>query len=318
MSTPLVILCPGQGAQALGMARAWVDSSAESRAVFDEADAVLGDRLGARLSTICFEGPADRLNQTDVSQPAIYTASIACWRGMLSRMAMSPADVPLAATLGLSLGEYTALCVAGALSFADGLELVTLRGRAMQDAAMANPGSMVALIGADETQAQTVCDKATWQAGEPIVCANFNAPGQIVISGGKKACEASTVIATEMGLRATPLVVAGAFHSPLMQPAADRLAEALAKTKINEPRCPVVANVTARPHIAENGLGFADSVRARLSEQLTSSVRWSQSCAWAGTNIKGEYHELAPGRTLAGLMRRIDKLIKVTSNEEPG
>lgn len=318
MSTPLVILCPGQGAQALGMARAWVDASAESRAVFDEADRVLGDRLGARLSTICFEGPADRLNQTDVSQPAIYTASIACWRGMLARKGLTASDAPLAATLGLSLGEYTALCVAGALSFADGLELVTLRGRAMQDAATANPGSMVALIGADEAQAQTVCDKAAWQTGEPIVCANFNAPGQIVISGGKKACEASTAIAGEMGLRATALVVAGAFHSPLMQPAADRLGEALAKTKINEPRCPVVANVTARPHTAADGLNFADSVRKRLSEQLTSSVRWSQSCEWAGANIKGEYHELAPGRTLAGLMRRIDKLIKVTSNEEPG
>jgi len=318
MSTPMVILCPGQGAQALGMSRAWADTCAESKAVFDEADAILGDRLGTRLSTICFDGPADRLNQTDVSQPAIYTASIACWRGMLTRRGMTAGDAPLAATLGLSLGEYTALCVAGAIDFAAGLELVTLRGRAMQDAAVANPGSMVAIIGADETQAQAVCDKAAWQTGEPIVCANFNAPGQIVISGGKKACEASAAIAAEMNLRATPLVVAGAFHSPLMKPAADRLAEALARTTIKEPRCTVVSNVTARTHAAGDGLSFADSVRKRLFEQLTSSVRWSQSCEWAAANAKGEYHELAPGRTLAGLMRRIDKLIKVNSNEEPG
>lgn len=309
MSNPLVILCPGQGAQALGMAKPWVDASPEARDVFARADKLLGNRLGAPLSTLCFEGPAERLNQTDVSQPAIYTAGYAAWKGLLARWSFGNGETPLAATAGLSLGEYTALAVAGAISFEQGLELVTLRGRAMQDAAEASPGGMVALIGADEEQAAQVCDKA--RGGDVLVCANFNAPGQIVLSGHKVACDRAATVAGDMGLRATPLVVAGAFHSPLMQPAADRLSQALAKAAIRVPRAPVISNVTARAHDSES------SIRTRLVEQLTSPVRWSQSCQWLATNVKAEFHELAPGKTLAGLMRRIDKNVKVITHDEP-
>ena len=314
MSNPVVILCPGQGAQVVGMGKAWHDESPEARAVFQAADRQLGSRLGSPLSELCFSGPADRLNKTDVSQPAIFVASIACWKGLLAKWQFGNGEIPIAAAAGLSLGEYSALVVAGAVSFEEGLELVTLRGRAMQDAAEASPGGMVALIGADEAQALAVCDKA--RGGDILVCANFNAPGQIVLSGHKVACDRAATVAGDMGLRATPLVVAGAFHSPLMQPAADRLSQAQAKAAIRVPRAPVISNVTARAHESEA------SIRTRLVDQLTSPVRWSQSCQWLGStmvgaNVKAEFHELAPGKTLAGLFRRIDKGVKVEAHDEP-
>jgi [acyl-carrier-protein] S-malonyltransferase len=249
-----IILGPGQGAQVVGMGKSWYQASAEARAVFDQADQVLGDRLGAPLAKLCFEGPAERLNQTDVSQPAIYVTSVACWRGLLARTWEAGAEkgveeAGVIATAGLSLGEYTALHIAGAFGFEEGLELVVLRGRAMQDAAEATASGMVALIGADEAQAQAVCDEA--RGGDVLVCANFNAPGQVVISGSKGACERAVQAATAKGLRATALPVAGAFHSPLMAPAAARLGTALASTTIHPPRFPVMSNVTGRPHQAE-------------------------------------------------------------------
>lgn len=312
MSTPLVILCPGQGAQAVGMGKAFAEKSADAKAVFDQADRILGDSLGMPLSRLCFEGPADRLNKTDASQPAIFATSMACYAALKAQWGFGNGEAPIEAAAGLSLGEYTALTIAGAMSFEDGLKLVTLRGRAMQDAAEASEGGMVALIGADEAQAQKICDTA--RGNDVLVCANFNAPGQIVLSGSKAACDRAGPIATEMGLRATALVVAGAFHSPLMQPAADRLAKALSEVEIRAPRCPVYANVTAAPHA-----NSAQSIRERLVEQLTSPVRWAQSCAAIASSLAGkaEFHELAPGRTLAGLYRRIDKNVKVAGHDEP-
>lgn len=312
MSTPLVILCPGQGAQAVGMGKVFAEKSQDAKAVFDHADRILGGALGASLSTLCFEGPADRLNKTDASQPAIFATSIACYAALKAQWNYGNGEAPIAAAAGLSLGEYTALTISGAMTFEDGLKLVALRGRAMQDAAEASQGGMVALIGADENQAQQICDKA--RGSDVLVCANFNAPGQIVLSGSKSACDRAGPIASEMGLRATPLVVAGAFHSPLMQPAAERLAKALSEVQIRAPRCPVYANVTAQPHASDPA-----SIRDRLVEQLTSPVRWSQSCAAIASTLAGkaEFHELAPGRTLAGLYRRIDKNVKVIAHEEP-
>ncbi len=319
--TPKILLCPGQGAQAVGMAKAWYDASPESRAVFAVAEKLLGDQLGAPLTELCFSGPAERLNQTDVSQPALYVAGVASLVGLCAQMGVAPAELPLAAAAGLSLGEYTALHVAGALTFADGLELVTLRGRAMQDAATAVPSGMVALIGADEAQAAAVCEEA--RGGEVLVPANFNAPGQIVISGSKGACDRAVEVAGKMGLRATALAVAGAFHSPIMAPAADRLREALASTPLKAPRCPVVSNVTALPHAAADGVTMEASIRDRLVEQLTSPVRWAESCVYLGRTFGeggeqggAEFHELAPGKTLAGLMRRIDRSIKVTTHDD--
>jgi len=329
--TPKFILCPGQGAQTVGMGKAWFDASPEARAVFHAADKALGDRLGGRLSEMCFGGPAERLNQTDVSQPAIYAASVACWRGLLAVWGTKGANggaiagANVLATAGLSLGEYTALHLAGAFSFEDGLELVALRGRAMQDAADAlrladgTPGSgMVALIGADEAQAQQLCNQV--RGSDVLVPANFNAPGQIVISGSIAACRRAAEAAGAMGLRATALAVAGAFHSPLMQPAADTLASALKGTKIQPPICPVASNVTGGVHGVDGelgGLSVADSIRRRLVEQLTMPVRWAQNCEFVTTTYPAEAHELAPGKTLAGLMRRINKAVKVETHDEP-
>lgn len=318
------MLCPGQGAQAVGMGKAWFDASPEARAVFQEADRILGDRLGAPLSSLCFSGPVERLNQTDVSQPAIYVCSVACWRALLAQWGRGPREAGLAATAGLSLGEYTALHLAGVFDFASGLELVALRGRAMQDAADAikapdgSPGSgMVALIGATEEQALEVCDKA--RQADVLVAANFNAPGQVVISGSIEACRRAAEVAGQMGLRAAPLPVAGAFHSPLMEPAAARLAAALANTPMTPPACPVASNVTGRVHETDpdGGRTIEEMIRLRLVEQLTMPVRWDEGCRWLAANVRGAWHELAPGRTLMGLMRRIDKAIKVETHDEP-
>lgn len=333
-TTPKVLLLPGQGAQFVGMGKAWFDASAEAREVFTQADAALAGQLpgGAKLSELCFNGPAELLNRTDVSQPAIYTTSVACWRGMLAQMGVgqnaSVIEAGVIATAGLSLGEYTALHVAGAFNFVDGLALVALRGRAMQDAAEASSGGMVALIGADEAQAKQVCAEALagGTPGEVLVCANFNAPGQIVISGSKAACERAAAAdgpAGKLGLRATALQVAGAFHSPLMAPAAERLKAALEQTKIETPRCTVMANVTGLPHEVTGGAGgtgglSAAGIREKLFQQLTAPVRWAEGCAWLAKNhASAEYHEAAPGKTLMGLMRRIEKSIKVITHDEP-
>jgi [acyl-carrier-protein] S-malonyltransferase len=306
MTTDTILLCPGQGAQTVGMGQAWARSSPAAGAVFEEADALLGNRLDTPLSRLCFEGPAEALNRTDISQPAIYTCSVACFQALSGQGDLAPT-----AAAGLSLGEYTALCLAGAFTFADGLRLVALRGRAMQDAAEATPSTMVALIGADEAKANALCDAA--RESEILVAANFNAPGQVVISGSLAACERAEALAPEHGLRATRLQVAGAFHSPLMQPAADRLAEALANTPIATPRCPVMSNVTGQPHDAD-----PDSIRRRLVEQLTHPVRWAANCEHLAANhAAAAWHELAPGKSLSGMMRRIDKSIKITTHDTP-
>ncbi len=299
------------------MGKAWYDASPEARKIFEQADRALGDRLGAKLTDLCFNGPADSLNRTDVSQPAIYTASVASWRGLLAAWGLGDGESLPIAVAGLSLGEYTALHIAGAFSFLDGLELVTLRGRAMQDAAGTSPSGMLALIGADEPQALAVCDAA--RGSDMLVAANFNAPGQVVISGSKAAIDRAVAVATDKGLRSAVLPVAGAFHSPLMAPAAQRLAQALSKAAIEAPRCPVISNVTAQPHAPTAGRTIVDSIRQRLVEQLTSPVRWEQSCRTLISMASGgaEYHELAPGATLAGLMRRIDKPTKVMSHDKP-
>lgn len=303
----VVILCPGQGAQAVGMGSAWAHACPAAKAVFDEADEVLGDSLGESLSTICFSGPPDRLNQTDVSQPAIYTCSVASYRGLVER----EGDMVVMAAAGLSLGEYTALHLAGVFGFADGLRLVARRGRVMQEACEASQSGMVALVGADEHQAEEVCKRGS--GGQVLVSANFNAPGQVVLSGHVEACQRAVSIASEMGLRATILKVAGAFHSPLMQSAADKMAEALAGIAFNPPEFPIWSNVTAEPHDAEN----LEHIKHKLVKQIVSPVKWAQSCSRLVTEEKHEYHELAPGSVLRGLMRRIDRNVKVSSHDGP-
>lgn len=289
------------------MGKAWYESSDAARATFDEADSLLGEALGGPLSRICFDGPADRVNRTDVAQPALYVCSVASYRALEGRD--GPFDATCAA--GLSLGEYTALHLAGAFDFAAGLMLVATRGRLMQAAAESTDSGMVALIGADEEQARSVCDEAA--EGEVLVCANFNAPGQIVLSGAGGACRRAVVRAAAAGLRAAPLSVAGAFHSPLMQPAADGMAAALAGADIGPPRIPVWSNVTARPHDAKN----TELLRRRLVEQIVSPVQWAKTCQGLSAGDTMEFHELAPGSVLKGLMRRIDRTSKVTSHDQP-
>lgn len=306
MTQPIILLCPGQGAQAVGMGRKWAEASPSAAAVFRRADEVVGGRMpeGRSLSNICFIGPDSVLNRTDVAQPALYVAGVASARALFGD------DFVPTAAAGLSLGEYTALHLAGAFSFEEGLELVMLRGRAMQDAAEATPSGMVALIGAEPEQARLVCKQAS--QGQVLVPANFNAPGQIVISGSSDACDRAMAAVEALGLKASKLAVAGAFHSPIMAPAADRLKQALAKASISPPRCPVLSNVSAMPHDPD-----PDSIRARLVEQLTHAVLWSDCCRRLAEHASGEFHELAPGKVLAGLFRRIDRTVKVTSHDEP-
>lgn len=324
-ASSMILLCPGQGAQRVGMGKAWFDASPEAARTFAAADQHLAQprfeksMQGRLLSEICFAGPEETVNRTDIAQPAIFVSSVACWHAMVAR-GVDPSRV--VATAGLSLGEYTALHLAGALSFTDALTLVALRGRAMQDAAEASKGSMVALIGADDEQAQRVCDDtlSAMGAGEVLVPANYNAPGQIVLSGSVGACAKAVEVGSAMGLRATALTVAGAFHSPLMRPAADRLAAALEDVEVRTPSKVVVSNVTGVPHGTgpDEGRDVPGAIRARLVEQLMAPVKWSQSCAWMIANLRGEHHELAPGKVLSGLMRRIDRAVKVTTHDEPG
>ncbi len=296
------------------MGKSWVDAHPASAQTFAAADEVVDLGGLGRLSNICFDGPADTLNRTDVSQPALFTAAVASYQGLLDRWG----GAEVVATLGLSLGEYTALHLAGAFGFKDGLRLVATRGRLMQEAAEASHGGMVALVGADETQAVELCDEA--RGSDVLVPANFNAPGQIVVSGSAAACDRAVEVAGKMGLRASRLQVAGAFHSPLMAPAAEGMAKALAEVEIEPLNTVVYSNVTGEPHDPGN----PELLKTRLIEQLTSPVRWSHDCAAlaaaladAAEEDRPEVHELAPGKVLKGLFRRIDKTVEVISHDQP-
>ncbi|MAT81649.1 MAG: [acyl-carrier-protein] S-malonyltransferase [Phycisphaerae bacterium] len=305
------ILCPGQGAQAVGMGKAWQTSNAAAADILSEADRILSDTLTKPLTESCFDGPVDWINRTDISQPAILACSVACWHGLRE----SNGDLQAGVTAGLSLGEYTALHIAGVMSFEDALRTVAARGRLMQEAAEASRGGMVALMGADdEAQASHFCETVLegLPSEEILVPANFNAPGQIVLSGSLGACEAAVEAAAESGYRAKALPVAGAFHSPLMQPAADRMAEVLDRINLNAPQVPVWSNVTAQPH--ENDV---ETIKQRLVEQITSPVRWSQSLVDMIEQGCGDFHELAPGKVLKGLMKRVDRKLEVQNHDSP-
>jgi [acyl-carrier-protein] S-malonyltransferase len=300
--TPLIVLCPGQGAQHMGMGRAWAEQSEAARQVFQQADDVLDFGLSRR----CFEGPEDQVHRTDIAQAAIYTTSVACWRGLVERGAVGPIET----TAGLSLGEYTALHLAGALSFADGLKLVWQRGRFMQEAAEASPSGMIALVGADEAQSNRLCESA--REGEVLVPANFNCPGQVVISGSAAACDRAMAVADQMGLRATRLTVAGAFHSPLMKSAAQQMAAALDQVEWTLPAVPVLSNVTGEPHPND-----IDAIKRHLVDQITHPVRFESNLRWLIDHASGRMIELAPGKVISGLVRRIDRKIKVENCAEP-
>ncbi len=295
-----VFLFPGQGAQQVGMLSDLAEASSAAREVFESADA----QLGFALSDLCFNGPAERLDATDISQPAMFVSSAAALAAM--REALGD-GAPVADTMaGLSLGEYTALYAGGAMDFEVALDLVAQRGRLMQAAAEAVSSGMVSIIGLDEDKVRQLCEAAA--EGEVLTPANFNCPGQIVISGSAGACERAVKLAEGFGaVKAIGLKVAGAFHSSLMQPAADGLAEVLAGVEIRPPECTVIANVDAQPHTD------GESIKQKLIAQVTSPVRWAESMGHVLAAGAEELYEIGPGRVLAGLMRRIDRTKRVHS-----
>lgn len=299
MSTAL--LFPGQGSQRVGMGRALADASAAARAAFAEAD----EALGFAISTLCFEGPEDRLMLTQYTQPAILTTSIAVLRALEDE-----AGLRFDAVAGHSLGEISALVAAGGLTLADAVRLVHLRGKAMQEAVPAGQGAMAAIMGMKPAALTLLCEQAA--QGETCAPANLNGGGQVVISGHAGAVERAVALAKEQGIRrATLLKVSAPFHCALMQPAADRLAEALEDVHIGTLRVPVVANVDAVPN--------QDPARVKdlLVKQVTAPVRWEESVeTLAGMGITRAV-ELGAGSVLRGLVRRIRKEIDVVSISEP-
>ena len=301
MPSNTFILCPGQGAQVVGMCRDFDAESPMARSVLDVAVGVLGFDVRA----VMFDGPEERLNQTDVSQPAIFACSVAAYRAGEEAGLIDPSQV--SAYAGLSLGEYTALHLAGVFTFEDGLRLVQARGAYMQAAAVAVPSGMVALLGADGAAVDKLCADAA--QGEPLVPANYNAPGQIVVSGTKAACDRVLKAAESAGLKATALKVAGAFHSPLMQPAADHMKTELDRATFSDPRTTVYSNVTAAPHEG------SASIKQRLVEQIVSPVKWEQTmqALIAAGGDAPRFVELAPNRHLAGLAKRINRRLPVES-----
>ncbi len=287
------VIFPGQGAQFVGMGAPFVEKSAAARDLYRKAD----DVLGYQLSKIILEGPEEELTLTRHCQPAIYLASTAMLAAFEEAGRFDPSGCR--ATAGLSLGEYTALHFAGALSFEDGLKLVAKRGALMQDASDAAPSGMISLLGADQALAEKVARAA---AGDDVLSvANILSPKQVVLSGSRAACERVPQIAKSMGVRrALPLKVAGAFHSALMQPAADALKEALAKVDLRPARIPVYVNAEARP------LTEPAALRAALERQIVEPVLWLESMRRMREDGVDRFLEPGPGRVLTGLLRKID------------
>lgn len=300
--TKTALLFPGQGAQYVGMGKDLAEKYPEARAAFDKAD----ELLGFGLSKICFEGPEEELNRTDVSQPAILTHSWAVVAALQvtdkGRAVLEDAQV----TAGLSLGEYSALAAAGAVSWEDAVKLVRARGKYMQEACDAKPSTMASIVGLDDDKLAEAIKPA--QDKGVVVLANFNAPGQVAISGEVEAVEEAMKLAKNAGAKLTvPLAVAGAFHSPLMQPAEERLAAKIEATNFQAPRIGVTANVDAEEHLDPSTL------KANLVRQLTSPVRWASSMQKLVGLEYDTFIELGPGNVLAGLLKRVARSATRTS-----
>jgi [acyl-carrier-protein] S-malonyltransferase len=296
----IAFLFPGQGAQSVGMGAALAEKLPAARELFDRANSI----LGFDLARMCFEGPAEELDSTVYSQPALFVTSLAAVEAL---RAESP-DVVLSceAAAGLSLGEYAALVFAGVLDFEDGLRLVQLRGAAMQDAADAVPSGMVSILGLERVQVQAVVDQA--RGNDVLEIANLLCPGNIVISGSNAACERAAEMAEKAGaMKAVPLAVAGAFHTKIMEPAVARLSAGLAKVKMHDPKIPVVSNVDAEPH------ANPEEIRALLVKQVVNPVRWEDSLRYLLAQGFDQFYEVGPGRVLRGLLRRIDRKVPCQS-----
>ena len=303
MAEKVGYIFPGQGAQEIGMGQDVYQAYDCAREVFEQAS----DLSGIDLAEVCFKGPADRLNATDVSQVAMLTTSMALLRAGEESGAL--AGDGIAATGGLSLGEYTALCVAGVLEFDEAVKLVQKRGQYMQAASEANPGTMVVLRGADEQTVEDLCRQAG--NGEVLWPANYNCPGQIVASGTKAACGRLAELAQQQQIASIELRVAGAFHSKLMSPARERLAEALAEVNLKEPQIPVACNVSGRYY------RNSEEVRQMLARQVDNPIRWQECMETMIADGIEQYYEIGPGKVLAGLGRRISRKVKVKSINDP-
>lgn len=291
----IAVLFPGQGAQSVGMGRAAFEGSTAVRELFDRAKAV----LGYDLASICFDGPAERLETTVISQPALYVCGLA---GIELLRTQNP-DVlqSCEAAAGLSLGEFTALAFAGVFDFETGLKLVQRRGEAMQAAADLSPSGMASILGLELAQVESLCRDAR-KPGEVLEVANLLCPGNIVISGSKEACQRAVELAPQAGaMKAIPLAVAGAFHTELMQPAVAKLAEALDAATFTSPRIPVISNVDAQSH------DRPEEIRQLLLRQIVSPVRWEESIRELMRRGIDSFWEVGPGRVLRGLMKRIDR-----------
>lgn len=299
----IAYIFPGQGSQKVGMGKALYDEYEVARDTFKEAN----EALGFDIAKLCFEGPEEELNRTENTQPAILATSIAALRVLDKEKKIEPSFVA-----GHSLGEYTALVCAGVLDFGDALRLVRLRGQFMQDAVPEGTGAMAAVLGFDSSKIAAVCEEAS-QGDEVVVPANINSPIQVVISGSKAAVERAGVLAKAAGAkRIVPLSVSVPSHSPLMQPAADRLAEELKKVKFNDFKAPLVSNVEAAP------VNAPKSVPDLLTRQLTNPVRWVEVIRGlkeeAGVQV---VVEIGPGKVLSRLINGIDGQLVVINVDVP-
>lgn len=287
------ILFPGQGSQKVGMGFEHFESNRKFRSIVEEAD----DRLGYSLSEIMFEGPFDELIQTKHTQPAIFVHSYALFQTL---------DLEPNVVAGHSLGEFTALAVAGALEFNAALDLVVLRGQEMQKAGDENPGTMAAIIGLDDDVVDEICEEATEFIGKPVVPANYNCPGQLVISGDIDAVHKAVDLAKEKGCRlAKILPVSGAFHSPLMKPAYDALEKKLENTTFFRPRCKVFSNYTAKATRSHSDL------KNNVLQQLVNPVKWTQTLQNMKEDGADRYIEVGPGNVLQGLVKRTLKDVNI-------
>lgn len=281
---------PGQGAQFVGMGKDLYDNSPLAKELFEKANEI----LGYRITDIMFEGSDEDLRQTKVTQPAVFLHSV------ISALCMGE-DFNPEMTAGHSLGEFSALVAAGALSFEDGLKLVYARAMAMQKACEARPSTMAAVIALSDDKVEEICEQVT-REGEVVVAANYNCPGQIVISGTIEGIDKACELMKEAGAkRALPLKVGGAFHSPLMDPAKVELEAAINATQFNTPKCPVYQNVDALPHTSP------EEIKTNLVAQLTASVRWTQTVKNMLTDGADDFTECGPGAVLQGLIKKIDK-----------
>jgi [acyl-carrier-protein] S-malonyltransferase len=297
-------LFPGQGAQHIGMGRSIAEKLAAARQLYEQADEI----LGFGLSRLCFEGPPSELDRTAVSQPAIFVSSLAALELLRAENPQAIDACSLAA--GLSLGEYTALVFAGALTFADGLRVVKRRGEAMQQASDAIPSGMVSVLLLDREKVESIRDRAS-TAGH-LEIANYLCPGNLVLSGERQACDLAAEIAASEGAKVVPLAVAGAFHTKLMKPADERLAEALATVPLVKPRIPIISNVDAQVH------DDPEVIRQNLVRQVVSPVRWEDSMRLMLGQGVSEFFEIGPGRVLRGLLKRIDRKVNCqTVNDSP-